>query len=1356
MLLARPAARNVCKLFASALIALAAQLLLAPTAPAVTLPPGFEQTTAISGLVDPMDVEIAPGGQVFVAEKSGLIKSFQSLSDTTPTTLADLRTQVHNFSSRGLLGLAVDPGFPATPYIYIYYTLDAPIGGTAPTWGVAGQTTDQCPGDTDEVNCVVSARVSRLRVAGELMSGTEQVLINDWCQQFQFHTGGGLEFGADGYLYVSGGDGARWQIFDYGQLGNPMNPCGDPPSAVGGPMSPPTAEGGRMRAQDLRTSGDPLGLAGSLIRIDPATGAGVPGNPMFSSADANERRMIAHGFRNPARLAIRPGTSDVWVADRGGGYWEELDRVQGGADPVRNFGWPCYEGGMDADGMPYARIRPRSDDQDLNVCESLYAEGNATSAPYWAYDHEKPVVAGEACDVDPVSGKPAGNQISGINFYPQTGTFPAPYANALFFADRLRNCMYAMLAGPDGVPSRSRVVTFAQGAQSAIDIEVAPNGDLLYVDQTDDALRRITWTGNAPNQAPTAAVNADTLTGNSPLTVDFNSTGTSDPDAGDLLTYQWDMDGDGEFDDAAGTTATRTFLEAGTYTVTLRVTDMFGASATDAITIFAGGPAQPTTLTFFPLADARVDEGSPDTNFGTSTRLQATGSVPRRESYLRFRPVGISGRVISASLRLTSTTDGTKDGPALFRAGDSWDESALTWSTRPAHDAQPVADVGAIPLGTTAEYDARALVTGDGDVNLALVSTFNDNVDFGSKEFTDPAKRPQLVVTYDAATQDTEVPSAPSNVTADAPTHARVNLSWGAATDNVGIAGYEVLRDGETIATLRAVTSYADTGVDPGTRYEYTVRALDPSGNRSSASDPATVTTPAAPDTQAPTAPAGLDAQAASARRVDLSWVAATDDRGVTNYEILRDGQLLATTGDVTSYSDTTVAAQTTYEYTVRALDAAANRSAASNAARVTTPAAPTSTLTFAPTADATVDQASQSSNYGSSNTLQVLGGNKLRESYLRFQPAGIGGRVLSAKLRLTATADGTTDGPALYSAGGAWTETGLTWANRPARGTTSVADAGAIPAGTVAEYDVHTLVSGNGTINLALANVVKDNVDFASREHSIATARPQLLVTFENDSPDTQPPSAPGGLTALAAGPDRVDLSWSAASDDVGVTGYEVLRDGLSDRHARGGDRLRRHLGQPRHPLRVRGEGDRRGREPLRGEQHGDVTTPVPVTSTTVRFDVAADAHVEEGSPTSNFGRSSRLDVVDGTRRSEGYLRFTLAGITGTVQAAKLRVYTFNDASNNGPAVYGAGSAWGESTITWANRPSHPAAPTANAGAIAARSLVEYDVLPLVTGNGEVTFALVGDSTDAANFSSRESSDATKRPQLEVTFAGP
>ena len=142
--------------FAIALACMAA--LVAPgLAGAVTLPAGFEQTTVISGLERPMDVEVTPAGRVFVAEKSGIVKTFSSLSDTTPTVAADLRTQVHNFSARGLMSIAVDPNFPTQPYIYVYYTLDAQIGGTPPLYGDVDGTWDSCAKANlglDE-NCVV-------------------------------------------------------------------------------------------------------------------------------------------------------------------------------------------------------------------------------------------------------------------------------------------------------------------------------------------------------------------------------------------------------------------------------------------------------------------------------------------------------------------------------------------------------------------------------------------------------------------------------------------------------------------------------------------------------------------------------------------------------------------------------------------------------------------------------------------------------------------------------------------------------------------------------------------------------------------------------------------------------------------------------------------------------------------------------------------------------------------------------------------------------------------------------------------------------------------------------------------------
>jgi chitodextrinase len=506
-------------------------------------------------------------------------------------------------------------------------------------------------------------------------------------------------------------------------------------------------------------------------------------------------------------------------------------------------------------------------------------------------------------------------------------------------------------------------------------------------------------------------------------------------------------------------------------------------------------------------------------------------------------------------------------------------------------------------------------------------------------------------------------------------------------------------------------------------------------------------------DQQAPTAPTNLDAQAIDARRVDLTWTPATDNRGVTNYEVYRDGSLLATTGNVTSYSDTTVAAQTTYQYTVKALDAAGNRSPASNATLVTTPAAPLTTLTFTPVADARVEDGSPSSNFGTSVKLQASGGVPKRESYLRFQLAGITGPVVDAKLRMTSTTDGTKDGPALYGAGGGWNETELAWSNRPSHNATAAHDIGAIPKGTVAQYNATSLVNANGTLNLALISTYNDNVDFGSREHTDTAVRPQLVVTFDTSSSDTTPPSAPGTLTGDAPSPNRVNLSWGAASDNVGVTGYEVTRDGqpIATVGAVTGyaDTTVSPLTHYDYAVKAL---DAAGNRSAPSNTAG-VNTPAPPASTTVMFNVAADARVEQDLPTTNFGTSSKLRATNGPIM-ESYLRFTLAGITGSVQSAKLHIFDSNDATNNGPAVYAAPSSWTETGITWNNRPARTGVPSDNKVQIAIGTWVEYDVAPLVTGNGDVTFVLIGDSTDGANFASKEYSDPSKKPQLEVTFS--
>ena len=153
-------------------------------AEAIVLPPNFQESTPITGLTNPTAVRFSPDGRVFVAEKSGLIKVFDGLSDPSATVFADLRTNVHNFWDRGILGMALDPNFPIQPYVYVLYAHDAAIGGTAPRWGAPGVSSDPCPtppGPTSD-GCVVSGRLSRLQATGNVMSGPEQVLIEDWCQ----------------------------------------------------------------------------------------------------------------------------------------------------------------------------------------------------------------------------------------------------------------------------------------------------------------------------------------------------------------------------------------------------------------------------------------------------------------------------------------------------------------------------------------------------------------------------------------------------------------------------------------------------------------------------------------------------------------------------------------------------------------------------------------------------------------------------------------------------------------------------------------------------------------------------------------------------------------------------------------------------------------------------------------------------------------------------------------------------------------------------------------------------------------------------------------------------------------------
>ena len=169
-------------------------------------------------------------------------------------------------------------------------------------------------------------------------------------------------------------------------------------------------------------------------------------------------------------------------------------------------------------------------------------------------------------------------------------------------------------------------------------------------------------------------------------------------------------------------------------------------------------------------------------------------------------------------------------------------------------------------------------------------------------------------------------------------------------------------------------------------------------------------------------------------------------------------------------------------------------------------------------------------------------------------------------------------------------------------------------------------------------------------------------------------------------------------------------------------------------------------GREPT------SINGSAAQTITSLTFTAEADAYVKQSYPTTNYGKSSSLLVTGASNPDmESFIRFTVAGASGTVQAARLRVYATTNGTKNGPAIYAAGTAWTETGITWNKRPARTSSAVDNKGTIGTSSWVEYDVTSLVTGNGTFSFVLAADSSDGVRFSSREGS---RPPQLIVTLS--
>lgn len=339
--------------------------LLVINATALALPPGFVDEIVGSNWGQVTGITFAPDGRLFAWEKSGLVWNVENdVKASVP--LIDIREEVADWGDYGLLGFAVDPDFYQNGFIYLLYVVDYyhlmnygqpgydPTQST-PYRDTIGRVTRYTCNAFDGYRTVDYS--SRHVLIGESIS-TGFALLND------SHGLGTLLFGEDGTLLVSAGDGGSYIGAD---IGGPRANSSNTGLIDG--IIAPNQDVGAFRAQSIHS------MNGKILRIDPATGDGIPSNPFFDplAPRAPRSRVWALGFRNPFRMALRPETGSHFPSAGNPGVliigdvgWDEREEIDVCTEGGQNFGWPEFEG------MTLAPLYPYHFAADLDAPNPLY------------------------------------------------------------------------------------------------------------------------------------------------------------------------------------------------------------------------------------------------------------------------------------------------------------------------------------------------------------------------------------------------------------------------------------------------------------------------------------------------------------------------------------------------------------------------------------------------------------------------------------------------------------------------------------------------------------------------------------------------------------------------------------------------------------------------------------------------------------------------------------------------------------------------------------------------------------------------------------------------------------------------
>ena len=328
------------------------------------------------------------------------------------------------------------------------------------------------------------------------------------------------------------------------------------------------------------------------------------------------------------------------------------------------------------------------------------------------------------------------------------------------------------------------------------------------------------------------------------------------------------------------------------------------------------------------VAEYRLSVNDVDIRTTTATAATFTGLACSRSYVVKVGAADAAGNVspsssVIAPTAVCPTSGGSADTQtptspsSLVRRDGTATSITLSWNA--STDNVGVAGYG-IYRGTTKVGDSG--VNAYGVEGLACATSYTlsvDAVDAAGNRST----RATIVASTDPC-QDTQAPTAPAGIVAQARTETSITLSWQASSDAGGVAGYRVFRDGALAGSTNS-TSYTVAGLSCGKSYTFGLEAFDPSANHSART--ATIfSTAACSDTVAPSAPASFVKTGATTTSIAVSWSPASDNVAVAGYALSVAGSAIGTTAQP-SYTFSGLACGTSYALGIEAYDAAGNRS---------------------------------------------------------------------------------------------------------------------------------------------------------------------------------------------------------------------------------------------------------------------------------------------------------------------------------------------------------------------------------------------------------------------------------------------